>query len=640
MRFRWPISTRDVAGRRKRTASVQAAPQTDEAGSKSPDFTRIPARRDGCCLVSLVPETALQSSRDPEDPRRSRSLERAGNRPDVHPVGAGAFQTPSKRVHGRAGGDHIVDYRDMTVDRGACPEDARDVRTPRNRVRQRRLRRVSTASPVYRPRDRYARAATQNLCNFKCLVESALAQARRGDRHRGEPVRPGFGGDGADEESRQSRDDTQVPPKLQPPHEVIDRRRVFERTDRPIDWWRPYRARAAQLRAGNRSRSAGETRFAQSRQLAGAGIAEIGNGPSRGVAEQADVAANELHRMPPAGGDPASMVGPVQFVRSSHSSRDVSAAGPRRTGPASPYWSAMAERSSAPRSIPPTFDRAAVRRLFARAGDGEPEFARVMQTAREALLERLDGIRMEPRRILDLGAGTGATARSLARRFRRAEVVSVDPVLKSLCTARTGAPRWFSRHRYVVGEAERLPLSTHSVDLIMSNVALPWFDPVDHALAECLRTLRPSGLMLLSGLGPGTLKELGTSWSGGGDSHRMHPFAEMHVLGDAMVHAGFADVVVDVQRIRLRAPDFWHLCRILSRSGGSGALAARRRGLTAVETFRAAAVRYETLRDSDGSLPVSVELVFGHAWAPEQERQGASTVLPRMDWSPSSRSGS
>ena len=276
--------------------------------------------------------------------------------------------------------------------------------------------------------------------------------------------------------------------------------------------------------------------------------------------------------------------------------------------------------------------------MFARAGDGDPEFARVMRIARDALLDRLDDIRIAPRRIVDLGAGTGATARGLARRFRGAEVVSVDPVVSLLHRAGPRAPRWLSRHRRVAAEAERVPLSSHCVDLVLSNLAMPWFDPVDHALAECLRILRPGGLLLLSTLGTGTLKELAFAWSGGREPHRMHPFADMHVLGDALVHAGFADVVMDVQRIRLQAPDFRRLCRVLSRSGGSGALIARRRGLSSVETFRAAAARYDTLRGPGGALPVSVELVFGHAWASVPARATPASVLPATDWSSGSRS--
>ena len=278
--------------------------------------------------------------------------------------------------------------------------------------------------------------------------------------------------------------------------------------------------------------------------------------------------------------------------------------------------------------------------MFGRVRDGDPEFARIAQIARDALLERLDGIRVRPHRILDLGSGTGATARLLARRFRRADVVSVDPVRALLHEARSRAPRWFSRHLYVTGEAERQPLSSHSMDLILSNVALPWFDPVDRALRECLRTLRPGGLMLLSTFGPDTLKELAFAWAGGGASPRMHPFADMHVLGDALVHVGFVDVVMDVQRIRLHTPDFWRLCRVLRQSGGSSALVARRRGLTAVETFRAAEARYETLREADGALPVSVELVFGHAWAPASAQSRPAVAFPRLDWSTGSDSQS
>ena len=273
-----------------------------------------------------------------------------------------------------------------------------------------------------------------------------------------------------------------------------------------------------------------------------------------------------------------------------------------------------------------------MRRTFARAAGGDPEFARIMQTVREALLDRLDGIRIAPSRILDLGAGTCEIARALTRRFRGVDVVCVDPVVSLLRTSRSRELRWFSRHRHVAAEAERLPLAPNSVDLILSNVAMPWFDPIDDALAECRRTLRPGGLFLLSTLGPDTLKELALAWRNPVEVPRTYPFADMHVLGDALMHAGFVDVVMDVHRALYRVPDFWRLCRILSRSGGSPAFARRRRGLAGVSAFRSAAARYASLRQPDGSLPVTVEFVFGHAWAPDSARQRSRGVYPRMDW--------
>ena len=285
-------------------------------------------------------------------------------------------------------------------------------------------------------------------------------------------------------------------------------------------------------------------------------------------------------------------------------------------------------------SIPPTPDRIAARRIFERAGDGAPEFSEVMWTARDALLDRLDEIRIAPQRILDLGAGTGAAARALARRFRGADVVSVDPAVGLLSHARSRAPRWFSRQRYVAAEAERLPLPQHSVELVFSSMAMPWFDSVEGALAESLRTLRPGGLFLLATLGPDTLKELARSWPDSGGPGPMHPFADMHMLGDILLHAGFVDVVMDVERTEFQVTDLRRLCRILCRSGGFAALPMRRRrGLRAAATFRAAARRYESFRRPDGALPVTVEFVFGHAWAPEPAGRRSRGVLPRMDWS-------
>ena len=253
-----------------------------------------------------------------------------------------------------------------------------------------------------------------------------------------------------------------------------------------------------------------------------------------------------------------------------------------------------------------------------------------MTIARDALLHRLDDIRIVPDRILDMGAGTGTAAQELARRFPRAELVLVDPVVPLLQLARSRAPTGEAARRYAAGEAENLPLASDTVDLVLSSLAMPWFDPIEAALAECMRALRPGGLLLLTTLGPDTLKELSMVWSDRRGAGRMHPFIDMHVLGDALVRAGFADVVMDVERMRFPAPEFRGLCQILSRSGCFGVLTSRRRGLTAVSTFRVAEARFESLRDSEGALSLGVEIVFGHAWVP-MERNPAR-VVPRIDW--------
>ena len=89
----------------------EAAPQTDETCSKSPDFSRTPTRHTGSSLVPLVHETALEIRRNREDPRRSRSLaeemrRQAGLAPDraqrslrdIIPIGSGDRHHPGSPI--------------------------------------------------------------------------------------------------------------------------------------------------------------------------------------------------------------------------------------------------------------------------------------------------------------------------------------------------------------------------------------------------------------------------------------------------------------------------------------------------------------------------------------------------------------
>ncbi len=71
-------------------------------------------------------------------------------------------------------------------------------------------------------------------------------------------------------------------------------------------------------------------------------------------------------------------------------------------------------------------DQRALARSFDRAAPHYEAAATLQQQIREELLSRLDYFALSPHWILDLGAGTGAGARSLRRRFRRARVLALD----------------------------------------------------------------------------------------------------------------------------------------------------------------------------------------------------------------------
>lgn len=296
------------------------------------------------------------------------------------------------------------------------------------------------------------------------------------------------------------------------------------------------------------------------------------------------------------------------------------ASGPRVQSPAG---------SPSGEAVPSAFalDKRQVRSAFERAARDYDAAARVPRELSERLLEHLEPVRIEPVLVLDLGAGSGDLARTLSRRYRRSKVVAVDFAEGMLRVARGKARRLFSRQRFVCGDAEALPVADRCVDLVVSNAALPWCNAPDTVFVEVLRALKPGGLFLFSTLGPDTLRELRQGFAAIDPHPRVHGFIDMHDLGDALLRAGFADVVMDTVRLTADYDDVGALLRELKAMGATNALAARPRGLLGRGRLDRLAEAYEAHR-RDGMIPASVEAVFAHAWKPERSRSGAIEVAP------------
>jgi len=259
-------------------------------------------------------------------------------------------------------------------------------------------------------------------------------------------------------------------------------------------------------------------------------------------------------------------------------------------------------------------DLARVRRGFDRASATYDDAAVLQAEVRRELLHRLELTVLDPRCVLDAGAGTGHASRELRRRYPAARVVAVDAAFGMLRAARRQR-HWLRGFDRVCADAERLPLRDGCVDLIVSNLLLPWCDP-DRLFAEFRRVLAPQGYLCFSSVGPDTLRELRTAWQPADRHSHVHRFIDMHDVGDALVRAGFADPVLDVDRYTLYYTDLRALARDLRAVGARNHTRGRPRGLTGRRRFAAIEAAYELTR-RDGRLPATYEVVFGQAWAPQ-----------------------
>ena len=275
---------------------------------------------------------------------------------------------------------------------------------------------------------------------------------------------------------------------------------------------------------------------------------------------------------------------------------------------------------------PYAIDKRQARRAFERAAATYDAAAELQNEVGERMLERLDYVRLKPRRILDLGAGTGRFAADLLKRYRRAEVVALDIAPAMLTHARSRGG-WLRKPHCICADAERLPFADDSFDLIYSNLMLQWSTRLEDTLAGLRRVLAPGGLLMFTTFGPDTLRELRASWEAvDGDTH-VNRFVDLHDVGDMLVRTRWAEPVMDSERITVTYRELQRLLDDLKQIGAHNVTAGRPRGLTGRRHWQRFSAAYERFR-SDGLLPASYEVVYGHAWSPLNKHAAGGNEVP------------
>jgi len=273
----------------------------------------------------------------------------------------------------------------------------------------------------------------------------------------------------------------------------------------------------------------------------------------------------------------------------------------------------------------PPLDTFQVRRAFGRAAASYGAHAVLQHEVEQRLLERLDYLEGAPQIVLDVGCGPGVAATTMRRRWKSARVIALDlavPMLRQI------KPGWLRPVLRVNADARALPLADASVDVLFSNLCIQWIDDVPALFSEFRRVLRPGAYIALSTFGPDTLYELRAAWAQADRAPHVSQFADIGRIGDALLHAGFRDPVLDAEHFTLTYADAPGLMRELKAIGATNADARRLRGLTGGGRWRRAVEAYERFR-VDGKLPATYEVIYAHAWAPEQgqpRRAGSSEI--------------
>lgn len=264
---------------------------------------------------------------------------------------------------------------------------------------------------------------------------------------------------------------------------------------------------------------------------------------------------------------------------------------------------------------PRIFDRRLVRARRERAAANLAAHGFLIEESADRLADRLDDMRRTFPLAVELGDRGGILARRLDLGGRIGTLVRTD---LSPATLGAGAgPR-------VAADEEALPFAPASLDAVLSNLGLGEVNDLPGALVQIRRALKPDGLLLASLFAGATLNELRGAFTEaeatttGGASPRVAPFADAAELAGLLQRAGFAQPVVDSDRIVVEYADPLALLRDLKGMGMANALTERARTPLSRATLGLALGLYVE-RHADartGRVPATFELATLTAWAP------------------------
>ncbi|KWR90103.1 amidophosphoribosyltransferase [Cupriavidus sp. IDO] len=241
----------------------------------------------------------------------------------------------------------------------------------------------------------------------------------------------------------------------------------------------------------------------------------------------------------------------------------------------------------------------------------------------QRMQERMEVIRLAPQRALDIGCGHGQGLAALRARFPDAQIAGLDVSGAMLSEAGQRDPQrrpgWIGRmlgkrplFDLVQGDLATLPFSAASFDLLWSNLALHWFPEPHRVFPEWHRVTRDEGLVLFSLFGPDTLKELRAAFAEVDNAPHTLRFVDMHDIGDMLVHSGWSTPVMDMETLTVTYESPETLLREVQafgglRTAGPGGLRGRR-------WYQALLAALARQRNAEGVIPLTFEIVYGHAW--------------------------
>ena len=190
---------------------------------------------------------------------------------------------------------------------------------------------------------------------------------------------------------------------------------------------------------------------------------------------------------------------------------------------------------------------------------------------------------------------------------------------------------WWKSVQWLWRPGVQIAQAPQPVQMLWANMALHMDADPQALIQRWHAALEVDGFLMFSCLGPDTLRELRPVYARMGWPAPSHEFTDMHDWGDMLVHAGFGEPIMDMERITLSYSSADTLLAEL-RGLGRNLHPQRFASLRGRGWRQALSQALEAqLRGPDGRLHLNFEVVYGHAFKAAPKLTVASETRVSLD---------
>ncbi len=207
-----------------------------------------------------------------------------------------------------------------------------------------------------------------------------------------------------------------------------------------------------------------------------------------------------------------------------------------------------------------------IRKSFTRASFAYEENATLQKRIGLNLLNSIRIKDIQPKRILDIGMGTGWFTDEVSRIYQ-ADIFGIDSASGMVRHAKARKILKVSQ-----AEAMNLPFKQQSFDLIVSNLTYQWVPDLARAFSESYRVAKAGSIFHFNCFAKDTLRELKLSFNSSSkeqDLFNAHEFPDTEKIHLALQESGFKEISLETKKYYEYFDDLFLLLKWLKLIGAN-----------------------------------------------------------------------